>query len=319
LNGHIAGKGTDFLNRSEVTYFQLKTQGEIVGVIGIFLNVEKSLLTIEQKKLIEAISGLLGAVIYRINISKELSETKILEESQKLYNALFNSLSHDLRTPLTSIIGSSSSLESDETVLSLQDKKDLIKNINQSSLRMLRIVNNLLDMARIESEHTNLNYEWCDIEDIIGVAVKEVENIKERNLEIKIEDQVPLIWADFSLIEQVFVNLLDNSIKYSMPGSKIIIKIIKDWNKLNVSVIDQGIGVPEEEISRIFNKFHRVKLSENIQGTGLGLSICRSIIELHKGKIWAELNKMSGLTITFSLPIYSQPKIDEQTIMSSAK
>ena len=319
LNGHIAGKGTDFLNSSEVTYFPLKTQGEIVGVIGIFLNVEKSLLTIEQKKLIEAISGLLGAVIYRINISKELSETKILEESQKLYNALFNSLSHDLRTPLTSIIGSSSSLESDETVLSLQDKKDLIKNINQSSLRMLRIVNNLLDMARIESEHTSLKYEWCDIEDIIGVAIKEVENIKERNLEIKIEDQVPLIWADFSLIEQVFINLLDNSVKYSMPGSKIIIKILKDLNKLNVSIIDQGIGVPEEEISRIFNKFHRVRLSENIQGTGLGLSICRSIIELHKGKIWAELNKMSGLTITFSLPIYSQPKIDEQTIMSSAK
>ncbi len=220
---------------------------------------------------------------------------------------------------LTSIIGSSSSLESDETVLSSQDKKDLIKNINQSSLRMLRIVNNLLDMARIESEHTILNYEWCDIEDIIGVAIKEVENIEERKLEIKIEDHIPLIWADFSLIEQVFINLLDNSVKYSIPESKIIIRILKDSDKLNVSVTDEGIGVPEEEISKIFNKFHRVKLSENIQGTGLGLSICKSIIELHKGKIWAESNKVSGLTITFSLPIYSQPKIEEQIKMSLQK
>lgn len=319
LNGHIAGKGTDFLNNSEMIYFPLKTQGEIVGVIGIFLNAEKSLLTIEEKKLIEAICGLLGAVVYRINIISKLNETKILEESQKLYNALFNSISHDLRTPLTSIIGSSSSLESDEGILSEQDKKELIRNINQSSLRMLRIVNNLLDMARIESEHTILNYEWCDIEDIIGVAIREVENIGKRKLDIKIEDYIPLIWADFSLIGQVFINLLDNSVKYSRPESKITIRIFKDTDKLITSITDEGIGVTQEEISKIFNKFHRVKLSENIQGTGLGLSICKSIIELHKGKIWAESNKISGLTITFSLPIYSQPKIDEQTKISSTK
>jgi two-component system sensor histidine kinase KdpD len=319
LNGSIAGKGTDFLNNSEMIYFPLKTQGEIVGVIGIFLNAEKSLLTIEEKKLIEAICGLLGAVVYRINIISKLNETKILEESQKLYNALFNSLSHDLRTPLTSIIGSSSSLESDETVLSSQDKKDLIKNINQSSLRMLRIVNNLLDMARIESEHTILNYEWCDIEDIIGVAIKEVENIGERKLDIQTSDHIPLIWADFSLIGQVFINLLDNSVKYSRPESKITIRIFINTDKLITSITDEGIGVTQEEISKIFNKFHRVKLLENIHGTGLGLSICKSIIELHKGKIWAESKKISGLTITFSLPIYSQPKIEEQINTSLQK
>lgn len=318
-NGHIAGKGTDYLNSSEIIYFPLKTQGEIVGVIGIHLNIEKALLGIEQKKLIEAICGLLGAVVYRINTSKKLSETKILEESQKLYNSLFNSISHDLRTPLTSIIGSSSSLENDEVLLNKRDKRELIQNINQSSLRMLKIVNNLLDMARIESERINLNYEWCDIADIIGVAIKEVENIKERELKIKLEDHISLIWADFSLIEQVFINLLDNSVKYSKPASKIAIRIFEDLDKLNVSIIDQGIGVPEEDISKIFNKFHRVKLSENIHGTGLGLSICKSIIELHNGKIWAESNKEGGLIITFSLPVYSQPKVKEQKKTGSIK
>ena len=169
-------------------------------------------------------------------------------------------MSHDLRTPLTSIIGSSSSLESDETVLSSQDKKDLIKNINQSSLRMLRIVNNLLDMARIESEYTILNYEWCDIEDIIGVSIKEVENIGERKLEIKIEDHIPLIWADFSLIGQVFINLLDNSVKYSRSESKITIRVFINTDKLITIIADEGIGVSKDEISKIFNKFHRVKL-----------------------------------------------------------
>lgn len=319
INGHTAGRGTDFLANSEMIYFPLKTQGEIVGVIGIFLNTEKSQLTVEEKKLIEAICGLLGAVVYRINVSRKLSENKVLEESQKLYNALFNSVSHDLRTPLTSIIGSSSSLKNDANVLSTRDKKELIRNINQSSLRMLRIVNNLLDMARIESEHTILNYEWCDIEDIIGVSVKEVENIEERKLEIKIDDKIPLIWADFSLIGQVFINLLDNSVKYSKSQSRIIIRVLKDSDKIIVSVTDEGIGISEDDISKIFDKFHRVKSSGNVGGTGLGLSICKSIVELHKGKIWAKSNKERGLTIAFSLPTYSQPKVEELIKDSSEK
>ena len=116
-NGRVAGKGTDFLNGSELIYFPLKTQGDIVGVTGIFLDKEQNLLTAEQQKLIESICGLLASVIYRINISRQLSEAKVLEESQKLYNALFNSISHDLRTPLTSIIGSSSTIENEESCL----------------------------------------------------------------------------------------------------------------------------------------------------------------------------------------------------------
>lgn len=307
LNGHIAGKGTDYLTSSKIVYFPLKTQGEIVGVIGIHLNIEKSMLSIEQKKLIEAICGLLGAVVYRINISKKLSETRILEESQKLYNSLFNSISHDLRTPLTSIIGSASSLENDEGLFDEQDKKDLIRNINQSSLKMLKIVNNLLDMARIESEYINLNYEWCDIEDIIGVAIKEVENIEERKLEIKIGKDVPLVWVDFSLMELVFVNLLDNAVKYSKPDSKITVDVSNQSGELFIMVIDEGTGIPEEELSKIFEKFYRRNIADNIQGTGLGLSISNSIIELHNGKIWADRNSKNGLIIKILLPLHTQP------------
>jgi two-component system sensor histidine kinase KdpD len=164
-------------------------------------------------------------------------------------------------------------------------------------------------MARIESKQMTLNYEWCDREDIIGVAVKEIENIGERNLEIIIKDNLPLIWADFSLIEQVFINLLDNSVKYSQPGGNIVIEVIRDIDNIIVSIADKGIGVPKKEISKIFNKFHRVKISGGIQGTGLGLSICKSIIELHKGIISARPNEEGGLIITFTLPVYLQPKL----------
>jgi len=309
INGQIAGKGTNFLDSSKGIYFPLKTQDENVGVLGIFLNEKELVLTIDQKKIIEAICGLLAAVIYRIKTSKKLNDSKVLEQSQKLYSAVFNSISHDLRTPLTSIIGSSSSLENDEKILNKQDRRELIQNINQSSLRMLRIINNLLDMARIESEQLTLHYEWCDMEDIIGVAIKEIENIGDRNLEIRIKDNMPLIWADFSLIEQVFINLLDNSAKYSQPGSSITIEVLRDIDNIIVNIADNGIGVPQEEIPKIFDKFHRVKFSGSIQGTGLGLSICKSIIELHKGIISAKLNEGSGLIITFTLPIYSQPKL----------
>jgi two-component system sensor histidine kinase KdpD len=309
INGQIAGRSTIFLDNSKGIYFPLKTQDGNVGVLGIFLNEKESILTVEQKKIIEAICGLLAAVIYRIKTSKKLNDSKVLEQSQKLYNAIFNSISHDLRTPLTSIIGSSSILENDEKILNIQDRRELIQNINHSSLRMLRITNNLLDMARIESKQMTLNYEWCDIEDIIGVAVKEIENIGERNLEIIIKDNLPLIWADFSLIEQVFINLLDNSIKYSQPGSNIVIEVIRDIDNIIVNIADKGIGVPKKEISKIFDKFHRVKISGSIQGTGLGLSICKSIIELHKGTISAKPNEGEGLIITFTLPVYSQPKL----------
>jgi two-component system sensor histidine kinase KdpD len=319
LNGRIAGKGTDILSYSNLTYFPLKAQDEIVGVIGISLNIEKQLLTAEQKNLIEAISGLIGNALYRVRINERLSNTKILEESQKLYNAIFNSISHDLRTPLTSIIGSSATLIEDEKILNKKDRKELILNINKSSLRMLTIVNNLLDMARIESGSPNLKYEWCDITDIIGVAIKRVENIKERELAIDIQKDIPLIWGDFSLLEQVFVNLLDNSVKYSRPGSKIIIKIVKSAENLNISITDNGIGVPEKEIAKIFDKFHRVRISESIHGTGLGLPICKSIIEIHKGKIWAESHNGKGLKITFTLPVYSQPEINNNMMIDSDK
>ncbi|HEY5501431.1 MAG TPA: ATP-binding protein, partial [Candidatus Humimicrobiaceae bacterium] len=308
-NGQIAGKSTNFLDSSKGIYFPLKTQDENVGVLCIFLNEKALVFTIEQKKIVEAICGLLAAVIFRIKTSKKLSDSQVLEQSQKLYSAVFNSISHDLRTPLTSIIGSSSSLENDEKILNKQARRELIQNINQSSLRMLRIINNLLDMARIESEQLTLHYEWCDMEDIIGVAIKEIKNIGERNLEIKIKDNLPLIWADFSLIEQVFINLLDNSAKYSQPGSNITIEVLRDIDNIIVNIADNGIGVPQEEIPKIFDKFHRVKFSGSVQGTGLGLSICKSIIELYKGSISAKLNEESGLIITFTLPIYSQPKL----------
>ncbi|MHB1376589.1 MAG: ATP-binding protein [Candidatus Humimicrobiaceae bacterium] len=309
INGQIAGNGTNFLNSCNGIYFPLKTQDENVGVLGIFLNEKELVLPIEQKKIVEAICGLLAAVIYRIKTSKKLSDSKVLEQSQKLYNAIFNSISHDLRTPLTSIIGSSSSLENDEKILNKHDRSELIQNINLSSLRMLRIINNLMDMARIESEQLTLHYEWCDMEDIIGVAIKEIENIGERNIEIKINNNLPLIWADFSLIEQVFINLLDNSVKYSQTGSIITIEVSRDIDNIIVNITDNGIGVPQEEITKIFDKFHRVKFSGGIQGTGLGLSICKSIIELHKGVISAKSNEGRGLIITFTLPVYSQPKL----------
>ncbi len=313
-NGQIAGKGTDYLNSSRLIYFPLKTQGEIIGVTGILLNEEKTLLTTDQQKLIESICGLLASVVYRINISFKLNEAKVMEESQKLYNALFNSISHDLRTPLTSIIGSSVIIEKENDILSEEDKAELVKNINRSALRMLKIVNNLLDMARIESEKINLKYEWCDIEDIIGVAVKQVENIEERKLEIIIGKNVPLVWVDFSLMELVFVNLLDNAVKYSKPGSKITVDASNQSGELFIKVSDEGTGIPEEELSRIFEKFYRRNIADNIQGTGLGLPISKSIIELHNGKIWADRNSKNGLIIKILLPLHEQPTLKSKEI-----
>jgi two-component system sensor histidine kinase KdpD len=170
---------------------------------------------------------------------------------------------------------------------------------------MERIVTNLLDTARIESGMMHLKHDWCDMEDIIGTALRRLtDQIKNRSLIVDISVDTPLIRADCVLLEQVLINLLDNAIKYSQAKSPLEVTVTHDEETLQVSVADQGIGIPEEDLARIFGKFYRVQQREiRASGTGLGLSICKSIIEAHNGRIWAENRPEGGTVFSFSLPI----------------
>jgi two-component system sensor histidine kinase KdpD len=180
---------------------------------------------------------------------------------------------------------------------------------------MNRLVNNLLDMARLESGMLKLNKQWCDMEEIIGTALKRFEaNGKDRNLELRCSEVLPLINVDFVLIEQVVVNLLDNALKYSNPQSKIRIDLAKGSHGLTLSVSDFGIPIPEDDLERIFDKFYRVRAPRQVSGTGLGLAISKGIVELHGGRIWAENHSGSTVSISFLLPIETVPKDTDHCI-----
>ncbi|KYZ76027.1 histidine kinase [Anaerosporomusa subterranea] len=299
----VAGRSTDTLPGAQYLYFPLQTRDNVVGVLGICI-IEK-LITPEQRRLMDAWAGLAAIAIERVKLTRKAREAALLLESDRLHTALFNSISHELRTPMSSIIGSATTLLESEAMYSAEERRELIENIKVSSTRMNLTLINLLDTARLESGMMRLKVDWCDIEDIIGSALRNLtEQIKDRALDIIIPDDTPLLRGDCVLLGQVIINLVDNAAKYSPQGSSIEIRGSRDKNSLQVSVGDRGIGIPEADLPRIFEKFYRIQFGENtIPGTGLGLSICKSIIEAHDGKIWAENRSGGGAKISFSVPL----------------
>lgn len=302
--GRMAGKGTPKMPRVAGLYLPLCTEQGIQGVLGIFLNNFDNGLPKEQLQLLEAYAGLTALSINRIKLAEQAREAQTYAESEKLRTALFNSLSHDLRTPLSSIIGAVTGLLEEENVYTPEARRDLLQTIKQGAMRMHRFVNNLLDMARLESGMLKLKKEWCDLQDIIGVVANRFsDTFRSRKLDIKLEPDLPLVQADFVLIEQVLINIIDNAIKYSPPESSITITAGQSGDKIEVSVIDRGHEVPEKDLNNIFDKFYRIQSPMQASGTGLGLAICKGFIDAHGGSIWAENILDTGVKITFTLPI----------------
>lgn len=306
--GQKAGKGTETLGLSAGLYLPLKTGSEVQGVLALRLSDPEGNFQPEQLRMLEAFAGLTAMAINRVKLEEKAREAQTLVASEKLRTALFNSLSHDLRTPLASIMGAVTGLLEGESVYTASARRDLLQTIQQGAARMNRFINNLLDMAKLESGMLKLNKEWCDVQDIVGVALSRLgEMIGSRPVTTDIRDDLPLFMADCVLIEQVLVNLLDNSLKYSEAGSEIHISAKRLGRQIEISVADRGIAIPEEDLGRIFDKFYRLKSPLQVSGTGLGLSICKGIIEAHGGNIHAENNPGGGVIISFSLPLGDGP------------
>jgi two-component system sensor histidine kinase KdpD len=184
----------------------------------------------------------------------------------------------------------------------------LLHTIKEEAQRMNRFTSNLLDMTRLESGMLKPNEDWCDIQDIVGVAIRESEDILQKhNLQIHISAGLPLVMADFALIEHVVINLLENAVKYSPPDGEISISVEQREKELLFSIINIGRIIPFHDRKDIFDKFYRLHVSKNRAGIGLGLSICKGIIEAHKGKIWVESSGENRNRFIFSLPIPDQP------------
>jgi two-component system, OmpR family, sensor histidine kinase KdpD len=308
----IAGKGTNNFGDAKGTYLPLISEQVISGVIGVIPLKSWKYLQPEQKRLLEAFASLTALAVNRISLVEKVREAQLLNESDKLRNALLNSISHDLRTPLASMIGAVTSLIEDHLIYDEQSRMDLLQTIQQGAMRMNRLVNNLLDMARLESGMLKLNKQWCDMEEIIGAATDRLGSAwKERHVVMICPEGMPLINVDFVLIEQVVVNLLDNALKYSNPTSEIDVCLSRNDHEMRFTVRDSGAQIPEEDLERIFDKFYRVRAPRQISGTGLGLAISKGIVELHDGRIWAENCANGGVAISFFLPLET---VDQNTV-----
>jgi two-component system, OmpR family, sensor histidine kinase KdpD len=313
-HGQAAGRGTSTLPAASVRYLPLKTTHGTVGVLGAKPGAPADLLNPEQRQFLDAYANLAALAIERAQFDEQASQAQVLRATERLQSALLNSISHDLRTPLSSISGALDSLteaEQDRTnqiQLDRPARLDLLENAREQAERLNRLVGNLLEMTRLEAGAIKLNRMESDVQDVIGATLASMKDrLAVHPICIEAPADLPAVHIDFVLIEQVLVNLLDNAAKFSPAGTPIDIIARQSGAAVEIAVRDQGPGIPTEDRTRVFDKFYRVKRTDGAGGTGLGLSICKGIIEAHGGRIWASNAPQGGAQISFILPIGAEP------------
>ncbi|MFC3798675.1 ATP-binding protein [Cohnella sp. GCM10012308] len=317
-HGEAVGYGSSTLRDAPGCYLPLRTEDRVYGVLALNLKERKNLFTAGQRQMLEALGGLAASAVARAKLAEEAKIAHLTAESERLRTAILDSVSHELRTPLAAIIGSATVLASDDELFTSEDRKELSINIRDGALRMNRLVKNLLSMVQLESGMLRLRKNWCDVEDLIGVTLSQVQDYKEhRKLRVRLPDEVPLVSGDEVLLEQMLANVVGNAIKYSPDYSEIDIEVSFDPDTLVIAVADQGTGLAEEEYARIFDKFYRADATRQVTGTGLGLAICKGIAELHGGTISGRRNEPQGTVMTIALPLNTPDqqqsgKIDER-------
>lgn len=226
----------------------------------------------------------------RTRLVEDLEEARVVSETERLRSALLSSVSHDLRTPLASIIGSATSLAEYRDSLSPEDERDLLGTVIDESRRLDRYIQNLLDMTRLGEGRLALKRDWVDLHDIVSSARQRLaEGVAAVRLEVRIGEDVPLLWVHGALLEQAFVNVLDNAINFSPARGRIMIAARREGERVCIEVCDQGPGIPDTEREKIFDMFYTVRHGDRRPhgGTGLGLAICRGMIGAHGGSIEA--------------------------------
>ena len=309
-----AGRGTSTLPAAAALYLPLSSSDRAVGVVGIPLADPVQFRDPARRRLLEALAGQTAVALERLALAEYSRQTEVEVEAERLRTALLSSLSHDMRTPLASIEGAASALLQ-EAEPDPYARKELAATIVQESQRMTRLVANLLDMIRVEAGTLQVQKEWQLLSDVIGVALLRVdEQLRDHPVTTSYPRDLPLVPVDEILLEQVFVNLLENAAKHTPPGTPIDVGAEAGSGEVIAYVADRGPGLLPGEEETIFQKFYRGGAGGG--GIGLGLTICRGIVTAHGGKIWAENRPGGGAVFRLSLPITGTPPelVPEETI-----
>jgi two-component system sensor histidine kinase KdpD len=313
-NSKVAGWRSETLPAADWLFIPLKTRRGTVGLLAVRFNDRSQPLSPDQQRMLDALAGQVAIAVERTNLAQDIEEARLFTETEQLRSALLSAVSHDLRTPLVSIIGSATSLQNFGETLSKEHHDQLLQTILDEGERLNRFVQNLLDMTKLGYGALQPKREWADLREIAGRALKQLNKvIASRTLKVEIPDSLPAIFVDPVLIEQVMVNILDNAAKYTKSDGTIGIRASQADNDLVVQITDDGRGIPPRSRSAVFDIFYRVRAGDSqVAGTGLGLSICRGIVEAHSGRISAKDGPSGkGTTIEFILPLQAMPELPD--------
>jgi two-component system sensor histidine kinase KdpD len=305
-NEKKAGKYTDTLPFAQATYFSMSGPRYPLGVIGVKPKQAEKL-SLDQETLLDNFIAQFASAVERELLNDVTKKSIVVAESEKLYKTLFNSISHELRTPIATIMGASENLVSSRAQLS-SNTKELSTEIHIAAERLNRLVANLLDMTRLESGMIQPKQDWCDIRDLINVTMKGLEReIANHAMSVNVQDNLPLLKLDFGLMEQALTNLIYNAIVHTPHGTSIEINTRAENGQCIIVVADNGPGIPKTDMNKVFNKFYRAE-GTTTGGTGLGLPIAKGFIEAHRGTLSVRNRTSGGAEFTIELPLESVPE-----------
>ncbi len=300
-----AGRGADTLPGARRLFLPLRTGRGVVGVLGINRKAPGPLFAPDERRLLDALADQAAVTIERTQLAEDIDEARVLAETERLRSSLLTSISHDLRTPLASIIGTITSLRSFGKLYDDKTRDEMLATAQDEGERLNRFVANLLDMTRLDAGAVELRREMIDLSDVVGSALQRCGKILAgHRVAVELAPDLPMFPLDFLLMEQILVNLLDNAGKYAPAGSAIKIAGRCEGADVVIEVRDEGPGIPPSDLERIFDKFYRVHSGDRQRaGTGLGLAICRGFVEAHGGTI-AAANRpdRGGAVFTIRIP-----------------
>src|SRR5450830_750352 len=311
-NDQAAGRGTATLPAAQALYLPLNATMRTRGVLAFVAEDPLQLALPENRQMLEIFCSQIAMAIERLHYAEVAQDALVTMESERLRNSLLSAISHDLRTPLTSLVGSAEALA---RVPSLgADEREMAITISEQSQRMSGLVENLLDMARLQSGGITLNRQWNSIEEVVGTALRLLnKTLGERRVETHLPADLPLVRFDAVLIERVFANLIENAVKYAPAGEIIVVDARANAGRMEISVIDRGPGFPAGMEERAFEKFTRGDTESSTPGVGLGLAICRAIVDAHGGTIRAlPASAHGGARVCFTLPLDKPPALPEE-------
>jgi two-component system sensor histidine kinase KdpD len=309
--GQIAGWGTQTMPDSPILYVPLPGANGSLGVLALRprdLEAEQWLLP-EQLRLrfLESLAKQIALALEVEFLEKSALDAQVAVETERLRYSLLGSVTHDFQTPLAAIMGSASSLLDLQGRLDTQQAMEMLTNIYDEADRLSRLVNNLLDIAMLESGSLKLHKELQPLEEVVGAALTRLEKkLADRPVTTSLPAELPMVPLDAALAEHIFINLLENALKYTPAGSPLSISAVHRDDDLEVEVGDWGPGFPPEDLDRVFEMFERGAKDLGEKGYGLGLSICRAIVEAHGGRIWAANRPGGGAVVRFTLPLTAQ-------------